>query len=263
MLSSKRQREIIKLLQRDGHVTTHGVAEFLQVSPVTVRRDLKALEEEGVLRRSYGGAVLANESVAGVESYAAFAPERTYAEKAKIEHEAKARIGQAASEMVRDGETIMLEAGTTVAAMLPGLRTKRGLTVVTNALNVAWEMTNRSDARVVYLGGQIRPSSYAAVGPLTEAALQDISVQRLFIGADGISVDAGVTTPSHEETVLAHHMMSRASETVVLADNTKFGRVALSRIGSIGEFSAIITDARLGKEQVRACERAGARLILV
>lgn len=263
MLASKRQQEIIKLLQKDGHVTTAGLTDSLRVSPVTIRRDLKALEDRGVLRRSYGGATLVRDDARAFGALGTLAPERTYLEKAQIEHEAKARIGRAGAELVRDGETILLEAGTTVAAMLPGLREKRGLTVVTNALNVAWELTNRRSARVVYLGGQIRSESYAAVGRLTEVALEEITVQRLFLGADGISVEAGVTTPSPEEARLNRHMMERASEAIVLADYTKFGKVALARIGAVNEFTAIITDARLGREHAKALRDVNVDLIVV
>lgn len=263
MFASKRQQEIVHRLQRDGHVTTNDLTESLQVSSVTIRRDLQALEEQGVLRRSYGGAILVDGDEARPGGLSAFAPERTLAQKAKIEHAAKARIGQAAADLVEAGETIMLEAGTTVAAMLPALRQKRGLTVVTNALNVAWDVANRGNARVVYLGGEIRPESYAAVGTLTEGALQEITVQRFFLGADGVTVDAGVTTPNPDEAVLARHMMARASETYVLADSTKFGRVALSRIGEADEFTSIITDDRLDGTQAQALRDAGANLILV
>lgn len=265
MLASRRQQEIVKRLQRDGQVTTTDLTSSLRVSPVTIRRDLKVLEEQGVLRRSHGGAVLVEDGPGAgphLKAFSTYAPERSLGEKASMEHAAKARIGRAAADLVQDGETIMLEAGSTVAAMLPELRKKRGLTVVTNALNIAWEMTNGGNARVVFLGGQIRPASYAAVGRLTEISLQEISVQRFFLGADGITVEAGVTTPNPDEALLARHMMARSKETIVLADYTKFGRVALSRIGAVDEFTLIITDERLGEDQARELQDAGANTLL-
>src|SRR5690625_4339832 len=109
MFASKRQQEIVNRLQRDGHVTTNDLTESLQVSAVTIRRDLQALEEQGVLRRSYGGAILVNNDEARLDGLSAYAAERTLAEKAKIEHTAKARIGQAAANLVEAGETIKLE----------------------------------------------------------------------------------------------------------------------------------------------------------
>lgn len=257
MLATRRQQEIVQRLRKDGHVTTKKLAESLQVSSVTIRRDLKILEKQGILRRSYGGATLVDN---GHEQPGHLALERTYVEKAKFQYEAKARIGQAAAALVKDGETILLEAGTTVAAMLPQLRRKRGLTVVTNALNVAWDLINNSDARVVFLGGQVRPSSYAAVGQLTEKSLEQITVQRLFLGADGITVEAGVTTPNTDEASLARQMMAKARDAYVLADHTKFGRVALARIAPITAFTKIITDDQLNEQYGREVEASGVAL---
>lgn len=236
LLAEERRRRILKRLAERESVRVQDLAQEFRVSGVTIRGDLDALAALGRIQRSHGGAL--RRLVATQDAPVAV--------KATLHHAEKARIGRAALRFVHAGETIILDSGTTTLELAREIRRRalRPLTVVTNALNIAQELSGLPELRVIMLGGMLRHVSQSFVGPLAEQALLSLNADRLFLGVDGLDLSAGLTTPDPLEAHLNAQMIRSAREVVVLADASKFGRRRLSRIAPLACVQAIVTDAR-------------------
>lgn len=251
-LTKSRTAYILQQLQTSGSVQVTTLAADLGVSEVTIRRYLAQMEVQGQLVRFYGGAVLPHSLV----------PDLPFQEKVADHMEEKRRIAAAAAALVQDGSTIALAAGTTVAAMVPLLAGRRNLTVVTNAVNVAWELSQRSHIRLVMTGGILRESSCALFGRGAEQSLKDVFVDLTFIGANGVSPLHGFTTPNPEEAHMHHAMLSRAARSVVVVDHTKWGRVAFAQIAPPVEVKTVITGDQAPPDMVEQFRRLGVEVLL-
>ena len=254
MLASERQDHILEILRRDKAVRVSELSHTLGVSEMTIRRDLLKLEQAGLLKRTFGGAVVAPNF---------FALQLSFAEKEAVYAEEKRSIGLAAARLIRDGETIAFSAGTTIMQVARNIGEVEDLTVVTNAINVAMELANRPNIKLLVTGGSLRERSFALVGPLGEAMLSQIHINKLFLGATGISVEHGVTTPDLLEASMYKAMMKRAREVIVVADHSKFGTVTLAPITGIGEVTKIITDTRIPAECLQELGECGVEMIVV
>lgn len=234
--SSEHQREIYRVLLDKGFATTQELRKAMGVSEATIRRYLTEMASEGLVKRVHGGAKLPESTDV----------ELSFRQKMFRNLDEKKRIGRRAAELIHDNDNIFLETGTTVIQIVPHLRTKKNLTVVTNCLNVATEVLNIPGVRLIVVGGEIREKSYAFVGPLAEKSLEElfheIHVDKLFMGADGISAREGLTTPNLDEARINRKMIDLIPERIVVADHSKFGVVALSRIAPIAMVQTIITD---------------------
>lgn len=249
-----RQSRILSLLREQSHVGVTELSERLDVSAVTVRKDLRALEERGLLYRSHGGAHLRNP----------FVTDRPVSEKAALRAEEKDRIGRAAAAHVRAQDSIILASGTTTTAVARHLpATAQGLTVVTSAMNVAMELAQHVGIETLVLGGMVRPTSASVVGPYAEAVLADTTCDKLFLGVDGLDLDFGLTTTNALEASLNRAMIRAAQRVIVVADATKVGRRGLSRICGFEDVDRLITDASLGSEVQSALEELGVAVELV
>lgn len=254
LLGEERRRKILQMVEKDGQVTITDLARRFKLSAVTVRADLDALSEIGSIMRSHGGAVRRNES----QDY----PLRL---KATLHRSEKIRIGQAASQLVRPNETIILDSGTTTAEIARHLKEKkiRPLTVITNALNISLDLADAPGISVIVVGGLLRPVSYSLVGPQAEAMLRDLHADRLFLGVDGFDLEAGPSTPDVLEAQLNSCMLRVAKEINVVADSTKLGRQSVSRIGPTERISRLITDRRAPPEFIDALRKRGVLVTLV
>ncbi|TAM16380.1 MAG: DeoR/GlpR transcriptional regulator, partial [Rhodanobacter sp.] len=221
----------------------------------TIRGDLEALARNAAIVRSHGGAVpaLADE----VDTPLSIKETHNQAEKR--------RIGQAAARLVEDGETIILDSGSTTIEIARALRSRkwRELTVITNGLHIALELGAIPAIRVMVTGGLLRPSSYSLVGPGAEQALARLSADRLFLGVDGIDPVVGVTTPDPHEAALNALMISVSRETIGVFDSSKFGRRSLSVIAPLSRLDGIISDAGAGADCLSALDAAGVKVTLV
>lgn len=255
LLVEERRRLIVDLVERQGRATVDELAERFAISPVTVRTDLEALARNGAITRSHGGAVPATPT--SVDTPLTVKETRRLAEKR--------RIGEAAARLVHDGDTIILDSGTTTVEIARQLRQRRwsSLTVVTNGVNIAVELGGIAGVRVMLLGGMLRPTSYSLVGPEAERMLARLSADRLFLGVDGIDLDVGVTTPDPQEAALNTLMMGVSRETIAVFDASKFGQRSLSAIAPVERLDGIITDVSAPEEYVHAVSGKGVRVSLV
>lgn len=254
MPGEERRRAILRFVERRGRASVDELAERFDVSAVTVRTDLEALAAGGMLARSRGGALPTLP-----------VPDVPVGLKQGMHAEQKSRIARAAAELVRDGETIILDSGTTTAAIARRLRTARlsSLTVITNAFNIALELSGRANIRVLVPGGTLRPMSYSLVGPVAERMLSGLSADRCFLGIDGLDADVGITTPEPMEAALNALMIRVSRQVVGVADASKFGRRSLSVIAPASSLDVVITDDAAAMEQVQALRGQGVEVVVV
>jgi DeoR family transcriptional regulator of aga operon len=238
---SDRLSAILETLARNGSVSVTDLAEGFEVSLATIRRDLQLLDEQRLVSRIHGGAVARG-----------ILYELPLRYKAARHQEEKRRIGQVAAKQVADGATVGLTGGTTTTEVAHALADRAGLTVVTNAVNLASELAVRSNLKLVVPGGVARPESYELVGPLAEANLAGLNLDLVFVGVDGISVEAGCTTHHEVEAHTNHALIERARRVVVVADSSKLGQVAFARICRIEALDELITDDGADPAQVEA-----------
>ncbi|WP_040951618.1 DeoR/GlpR family DNA-binding transcription regulator [Gorillibacterium massiliense] len=248
MFAEERLLRIVEMVKRSGKATVAELSEALSVSPVTIRRDLERLEEEQLLYRTHGGAISPE------RSFRETAHERSFAEKEDAFIEEKERIAEEAARLVNDGDAVLMTPGTTNMVLARHLIGKKELTVVTNAVNIAAALGGQTGWNVMLTGGRLRPQSFALVGPLAERSLSDMRVDKLFIGVDGIDLREGITTPNMEEAGVNRQMINIAKEVIIVADRSKFGKVAFSRIAGLDTVHTIVTDSKLPEvdaEQIR------------
>jgi DeoR family transcriptional regulator of aga operon len=242
---TERLGRILELLARDGTVTVPALAGELGVSEATIRRDLQALGEQRLLERSHGGAV--------AHGTAHELPVRYRTGRS----EEKRRIARAAAELVTDGAVIALTGGTTTTEVARTLALRQGLTVVTNALNIAVELAVRPNLKLIVTGGVARSASYELVGSLADETLRGLNVDIAFVGVDGVDAKRGLTTQNEVEAATNRALMSRAGSTIVVADASKLGRVALAQIAAVEAADRLITNEGADAQQVARLRAAG------
>lgn len=232
MLAAERHSKILEQVKQAKTVTVAQLSKALDVSEVTIRKDLIKLENEGLLSRIHGGASITN-----------FLPvERSFTEKQTERMEEKESIARQALLHVQPGDTLIIGAGTTTMELAKLLRQVPELTIVTNAVNVAMELNSHGNHHVILIGGEMRAKSFALVGAVAEDNLSKLSVSKCFIGVDGIHLQDGFSTLSLAEGKVNQVMMQRSRKVYVLADHTKFGESHLSRFAGLTEVDRIITD---------------------
>ena len=252
MRQAERLGAILERLAESGSVGVAAVARDLEVSEATVRRDLELLEEQRLLQRTHGGAV-----AQGVMY------ELPLRYKGARHQEAKRRIARAAAATVPDGGAVGLTGGTTTTEVARALVDRARLTVVTNALNIASELAVRPNLKLVVTGGVARAESYELVGPLAEASLAGLNLDVVFIGADGVSVDAGLTTHHEVEAHTNRMLVACARRVVVVADSSKIGKVAFAQIVELDRVDELITDDEADPGGLRALRAAGVTVSVV
>jgi DeoR family transcriptional regulator of aga operon len=253
MLNEERRRAILGILSRDGRVLVKELADRFSTSPVTIRNDLEVLHDRGLAHRTHGGAL-------PVQEGALLDPSLT--EKEKLHGKEKQRIGEAAARLVREGESVVLDSGTTATAVARALRDFHQLTIITNAVNIAMELAGTS-IEVILTGGTMRERSFSLVGPLAEETLRRLSADVLFLGVDGFDVHFGLTTPNLLEAKVNRVMMEISRQTVVVCDSSKFGRRSLSLIAPTSAVHRTITDNHLPKSDLRILKQTGIEVIQV
>jgi DeoR family transcriptional regulator, aga operon transcriptional repressor len=237
---AQRQARIVQQLQEDGFVEIARLSASLGADRSTIRRDLGALERRGLVRRTRGGAL------AGPASGHADIP---YEAKRRAQTPAKEAIGARAAELVEPEEAVLLDSGSTTFEVARALRHRRGITVVTNDLNVAMCLAESPGIRLVVTGGILLESVYTLVGPRTVEELRDLHVDRAFLGADAIHHEAGITNVTLVEVEVKRAMIAAAREVVVVADSSKFEHRALAPVCALDDVGLILTDEGLDRER--------------
>lgn len=247
-----RHELILKKLKEHGRVSIDDLSDQMQVSGVTIRKDLKLLEDKNLLFRTRGGGSISNP----------YKIEKPIHEKELISVKEKQQIAKAAATLIGDNDSIIIGSGTTVFELARCLHPPKRLTVITPALKVALELSDRTNVEVLQLGGMLRPNSSSVAGFFAEHILGEISCGILFLGVDGIDLSFGLSITNLAETSLDQKMMEAAQSVVVLADSTKFGQRGVGRIGSLEQIQYIITDDRVSPDTVKQLEEKDVKVII-
>jgi DeoR/GlpR family transcriptional regulator of sugar metabolism len=232
MLAYQRRDKILEMLKEDGSAKVINLAKIFKVSEVTIRQDLEKLESEGFIHREHGGAFLKNVE-AGVRSFTLLNQDNL--EKKKI-------IGRKAAELIESGETIILDSGSTTTEIAKNLIGRSGLTVITNALNIAMILGAEPGIEVIVTGGEFKPPTLSLTGQKAASFFEDIHVDKLFLATAGISLRSGLTYPSLSDIVVKKAMIESADVTYLVADSTKIGKNSFASLGALSLIDYIITD---------------------
>ncbi|RYD76829.1 MAG: DeoR/GlpR transcriptional regulator [Sphingobacteriales bacterium] len=250
---AERHQHIIDAIKKEGKVSVLDLCNYLNVSSVTIRKDLKLLETKNLLFRTHGGATLSNP----------YTTDRHVSEKAKIKEPEKTAIASLAASLVQADDCIIIASGTTVQFLARAIKPQGKLTVITAALNVAMELNQQPDIEILVLGGILRKSSSSGTGLYAEKMLEDFSCSKLFLGVDGIDLDFGITTTHVMEAQLNRKMIAAAQKTIVLTDSSKFGKRGFGRICGLEEVDQIITDAGISDHMLEKLKGMGIEVTIV
>jgi DeoR/GlpR family transcriptional regulator of sugar metabolism len=250
MFAAERRQVILELVRSNGAVSLRELARIVKTSEVTVRRDLRHLEAEGMLARRHGGAV-ANDRTAY---------EPSYTEKAGVASDEKAAIADLAAELVAPGDAVVIGAGTTTLALAKRLSRLAELTVVTNSLLVAQALARAHGIEVLVTGGQLRGSIYALVGTSAEESVAKLRVRRAFLSGNGLTAARGMSTPNSSVAGMDRVMAATATEVVALVDNTKIGVDTMFQTVPTNEIAHVVTDAGANPDQLAELRTAGVQV---
>lgn len=256
MNSIERQGKIVELVHETGRVSIPEICAMFEISEMTARRDLNELDRQGLLRRVHGGAI---ENLG--RSY-----EPSFQTRTIKNQEAKKAIGLKAAELIFDGDSIALDVGTTTLEIVPGLREKRNLTIITSCLQIAAKIVEQIslevDARLIITGGIVRPRELSMVGHIPEHVYQDLHVDKAFIGIGGISLQDGLTEYNIEDTQIKKMLISSAREKIVVADGAKFGVTTFASVARLTEIDKIVTDKSAPADMIEQIRKLGVEVIV-
>ena len=251
-MKEKRHEIIMEELIKHGSVFVSDLVKLLDVSAVTIRKDLTELEKSDKLYRSHGKAVLINPYINN----------RSVNEKEKLATDEKHAIGREAARLITLNDSICIASGTTVHALARNIVPIHKLTVVSASLPVSNILSEHENIDIVQLGGQLRHSSLSVVGEYASRILDQCSFSKLYLGVDGVDLEFGITTTEMREAALNQKMMAAAQKTIVLADSSKFGRRGFAKIADMDAVDIIITDAGISPKVVKKIEDLGIELII-
>jgi DeoR/GlpR family transcriptional regulator of sugar metabolism len=247
-----RKKTILGQLSAEEKVQVHTLAAQLQVSHETIRRDLDRLEKEGLLKKVYGGAVLAR-----MESF-----EAPFALRAQSNAAAKAAIAKQAASLVEYGDTIVIDSGTTTLEIVRYLQDRTDVTLLTHSAPMLQLALNLFKGRLIFIGGEVDLHTQSAAGSAAESFLAQFKVHKAFISVGGISLADGVTDYDLNEARMSRQMMKRSVESIVLADHSKLGKTTFASIAPLHEVSMLITDNGCTEEWKEQLKTAGVELLI-
>lgn len=251
LLVPERRAEIVRLIEQRGSARVGELSHRFGVTEETIRRDLEELEREGVLRRTYGGAV-------GMTHGSSH--ELPHARREEKNREQKERIAAAAAGLVQDGETIAVDASTTALELVRRLQAHQNLTLLTNSVQIVWELARHSGIQVISTGGTLRGNSLSFVGPLAERALTEYHVDKAILSCKGLSLQHGLTDSNELEVELKKRMVQAAAQVIALVDSSKLGYVGFSRIIPISGIHTLVTDSGIQPNIRRELEERGVKV---
>lgn len=250
---TSRHEHIINKLKEKGTVYVANLCKELDVSSVTIRKDLKFLEDKTLLFRTHGGATLNNP----------YMPDRHVNEKIMMQAAEKQKIGECAAGLIVPNDCILIASGTTMLYLAKNIAASGHLTVITAALNVALELIHHPDVDVIQLGGQVRRTSASVTGTYAGNMLDDFSCSKLFLGVDGVDTEYGITTTNMMEAQLNRKMIESSQKTIVLADSSKFGKRGFGKICGMEDVDMIITDNNISEHTADSLRAMGVEVIIV
>ncbi len=247
----ERQKQIVSLLVRQGRLSVTEIMKQFSISAATARRDLEMLASQGKAQRVHGGVIAIDQAP----------PELPILDREGEQSDEKTRIGRAAAELITDKETVFLGSGTTVLEVARNLRDRKNLTVITNSLPVLNMLAGIKGIAVISLGGMLRDSELSFIGHLTEQALAEIRVDKVFMGTRGLSLEHGLTNDYLEETLTDRAIIKIGREVIIVADHTKVNRVSTVLLTSIKSIHVFVTDLQVDKKFVQALKRQKIQVI--
>jgi DeoR/GlpR family transcriptional regulator of sugar metabolism len=251
-LKEERHRLILEALRSNRRVTVAELSQRFRVSDVTIRRDLRELDAQGELHRAHGGAIAAR----------AAPPEPPVVQRMQRAENCKECIGRAAAALVADGESVFIGSGSTAAYVARQLASRKDLTVVTNALTTATELAAAAGVTVVVTGGVMRASELSLIGHIAEQSLREVRVDKVIIGIPAVSLEAGLTNDYLPEVMTDRAIIEMSPQLIVVADHTKFGRVASAYLAPLERVNVLVTDAEADPVVVARFEQAGIHVIV-
>jgi DeoR family transcriptional regulator of aga operon len=246
MMAEERRTQILKILRSAGRVKVNELAGRFSTSAVTIRNDLNELHQRGLVLRSHGGAVLPDTILR----------ESPVHERLKAQSDEKRRIGAMAATLIHNGETIILDSGTTTLEIVRQIKKKQGLQIITNGINIAAELLDARDSQVFIVGGTVRGESASISGHFAEEMFDQFSADKLFLSGAGCDLDFGVSGANRA-------MIRIAREIILVADASKFSKRSMSRIAPLSEIDTVISDTSLDEDIQAKLRALGCNLILV
>jgi DeoR family transcriptional regulator of aga operon len=247
----ERQKQILSLLSQHGRLSVAEIVSQFSISEATARRDLETLSSQGKALRVHGGVIAVEQAP----------PELPILERENEQGDEKARIGRAAAALVGNHETIFLGSGTTVLEIARNLRDHKNLTVITNSLPVLNLLAGNKEITVVSLGGMLRESELSFIGHITEQALSEVRVDKVFMGTRGVSLEHGLTNDYLQETLTDRAILRIGREVLIVADHTKVNRVATVLLAPLKSMQTLLTDSNADKKFVQALKKQGITVI--
>ncbi|NPV54995.1 MAG: DeoR/GlpR transcriptional regulator [Firmicutes bacterium] len=252
LLAEERLERIIVEAKRHRVIKITDLRDVLGVTARTIRRDLEELERRGILKRTHGGAVWVGDP----------AHDLTFAVRASTCREEKARIGAVVSNMVKPGEAIIIDAGSTMVEVARNIPDLAGLTVTTNSLSVAAELVGKRSVTTIMSGGVLRETTLSLVGHKAEETFKQINADKAFIGASGITIEHGFTNSNPFEAEVKRAMIQAAREVIVVADHTKLGKVNLASFAALADVDLLITGVEADEITVKYLQNNGLKVML-
>jgi len=251
--SRERRDKILEILIENDQVRVSSLCRLFNVSRETIRHDLIRLQEEGLIIKEHGSAALNRESILDID----------FAKRARDHAVQKRRIGLEAAKLIKDGETIIIDSGSTTPHIARNIRNIKSLTVITPSLKVTSELGGKEGITVIMPGGIFNPTGYSLYGPQTEEFFPKINANKLFLAIHGVDIERGLTEINIQIAHLKQVMINSAKEIILVADSSKFGRIEYAGVAPIDKVNAIITDRDLDKGIAEEIQSLGINLILV
>lgn len=253
LFAEERQAQILKLLKEEHKVFVPMLCETFGVSPVTIRNDLNAMQERGLLKRTHGGAVLKNKT-----GY-----EENVEEKLTKNYTQKEKIAEAAAKYVEDGDIIALDTGTTMLAFAKKLTNKKNITIITNDINIAALFDSKEDITIIMLGGVLRKKHGCTLGAMTLNGLNGLRVDKCFLATNGLTAEFGLSTPDLNHAEVKKKLAETGEQTIVLCDSEKIGHNVFVKIVDVSKIDVLITDSGADEAEIIKLEEKGIETIIV
>lgn len=247
----QRRADIIELIRKNGSVRVSEISRLYSVSEVTVRSDLEHLESQGQLSRVHGGAVGTGKLYANMD----------LSERYMTNAASKRELADLAADLIENNDTIMMNAGTTIAYVLHAIQGKKNISIVTNSIQNALEISSHPEVNVILLGGEIDAKYQFTYGNDTLAQLERYHANKCIISVDGINVRDGLTLYYSNESGIVRKMIGASDRVIVVADSSKLGRSAFSRVAALSDVDVLVTNKKRGSEEIAALREMGSEII--
>jgi DeoR family transcriptional regulator, aga operon transcriptional repressor len=248
-----RRMKILEILDKNGQVKVTELSKLFKVSVVTIRNDLAHLEEKSLLIKTRGG---------GIKTSLRVGIDYKLNEKAQIHLREKQLIGKKAASIIADNDIVIIDSGTTTLEITKNLHELNNLTVITNALNIASQLVDYENMKVILLGGLLRNTSLSLIGPISENSIKSFYCDKVFLGVDGIDSTYGISTPNPEEAHLNKLMIDISKQVIVVTDSSKFKKRSFMHLAPMSQVHTVITDSNIPEDELKNLQNAGVEVLI-